>query len=69
MVTIKDIYNWEHKRYANTPHPANLTPLQKIEWDEKNAQAVKEYNDNINRSFVGESLIDAPAIINSIKKK
>jgi hypothetical protein len=70
MITIKDIYQWYNNEYTNSPKPpSNLTPIQKIEWDEQNSLAVKEYRNLYrNKSFIGELLSAAPAVINSITK-
>lgn len=69
MITIRDIYQWYNNEYTNSPKPAgNLTPLQKIEWDRRNSQAVKEYKNLYkNKSFVGELLLASPTVLIEIK--
>lgn len=71
MITIKDIYQWYKNARINPPRrPDNLTPLQTIEWDEKNASKIKNHIDSIkNKSFVGEILIDAYAEIEKFLQK
>ncbi len=62
MVTIKDIYQWIN--FPPEP-PSALTPLQKIEWRERNSQMINDFN---NKSFVGEFLVAVPANISKIEK-
>lgn len=70
MINIKEIYQWYLSENTNAPHPPpNLTPLQKVEWDERNAQSITDYENSFkSKSFVGESLAATPAIINNIEK-
>ena len=62
MATIKDIYQWI--KFPPEP-PSNLSPLQKIEWNERNSQLINDFK---NKSFVGELLLSVPAIIYGIEK-
>lgn len=68
MISIKDIYQWYNNDNSPKP-PSHLTPLQKIEWEEHNSEAINEYREFYkNRTFVGEHLTSTPARIQSITK-
>src|ERR1035437_9142377 len=70
MITIRDIYQWYNKEFTDSPHyPPNMTPLQALEWNEQNSQKIRDLKNSIkSRSFVGELLVDAPAVIGAIDK-
>lgn len=66
MITIRDIYQWRerHKDEPLPPKSSNLTPLQLIEWQKQNSQAIGDYR---RKPIEGELLKAAPAFINFIE--
>ena len=74
MVEIKDIYQWIARRLNEevlVKRPKKLTPLQEIEFNEKYGKSNQEIIDKFqletkNRSFVNETLLPSPAIVQSI---
>jgi hypothetical protein len=65
MIAIRDIYQWFHRESLNYSMNYNLSPLEQLEYHEKNKHILSEFNrETANRSFVGENLIGQGIITN-----